>query len=115
MRLLVCGGRDYTNVGTVWATLNAIHAATPIRLVIHGAARGADTLAKKWALENHVMQTPVPADWDKHGKAAGAIRNQRMLDEYNPSHVLAFPGGRGTADMVRRARAAGLPVREIHA
>lgn len=46
-----------------------------------------------------------------NGKAAGPIRNQRMLDEGKPDLVVAFPGGRGTADMVRRAKAAGVPVR----
>jgi hypothetical protein len=50
------------------------------------------------------------ADWNTHGRAAGPIRNQRMLDEVKPELVVAFPGGRGTADMVRRAREAGVNV-----
>ena len=49
----------------------------------------------------------MPADWTKHGKAAGPIRNQKMLDEC-PDLVVAFPGGKGTADMVRRAMKAGI-------
>ena len=49
-----------------------------------------------------------PADWKVRGRAAGHIRNQQMLDEGRPHLVVAFPGGRGTADMVRRARAAGI-------
>lgn len=47
------------------------------------------------------------------GKAAGPIRNQRMLDDGKPDRVLAFPGGRGTANMVKLAKAAGVPVHEI--
>lgn len=53
------------------------------------------------------------ADWDKHGKAAGPIRNQQMLDEGKPDLVLAFAGGKGTDDMCRRARAAGVEVRRF--
>lgn len=52
------------------------------------------------------------ADWSKYGKAAGPMRNQKMLDEYKPDLVVALPGGRGTADMVSRARVAGVEVIE---
>jgi hypothetical protein len=48
------------------------------------------------------------ADWEKLGRSAGPIRNQAMLDEGRPDLVVAFPGHHGTADMVRRARAAGV-------
>jgi hypothetical protein len=51
------------------------------------------------------------AEWDKHGRAAGPIRNQQMLDDGKPDLVLAFAGGRGTDDMCRRAREAGIEVR----
>jgi hypothetical protein len=54
-----------------------------------------------------------PADWFSHGKAAGPIRNQEMLAMEAPALVVAFPGGRGTADMVRRARKAGVDVLEV--
>ena len=53
------------------------------------------------------------ADWAKHGRKAGPIRNQRMIDEGRPDLVVAFPGGTGTADMVERARVAGIRVIEI--
>jgi hypothetical protein len=84
-------------------------------LVIAGGARGADTLAVQ---EARARKPPIPvrvypADWRRHGKAAGPIRNQQMLDEGAPDLVLAFPGGGGTADMVRRARRAGLEVVRI--
>lgn len=52
--------------------------------------------------------TPVPADWSL-GKKAGPLRNQRMID-MKPDKLLRFPGGRGTADCERRARAAGIEV-----
>jgi DNA-binding MurR/RpiR family transcriptional regulator len=54
-----------------------------------------------------------PADWEAYGKAAGPIRNQRMLDEGKPDLVIAFsdlPTTSGTYDMIKRAKAAGIPV-----
>jgi len=56
---------------------------------------------------------PYKADWHLHGKAAGPKRNQRMLDHGRPKRVIAFPGGKGTADMVDRARVAGVDVIEV--
>jgi hypothetical protein len=111
MRLLVCGGRDYTDREFIFETLDQLHADREITTLIHGAARGADTLAGEWAIARSVEVTPYPADWRAHGNLAGPIRNRRMLHEGKPDRVLAFPGGVGTAHMVRIARAFGVPVR----
>lgn len=109
-RVLVCGGRDYTCREQLFAVLDRAHAANPVAVLIHGAARGADSLARDWALERGVPLMPFPADWEMHGKQAGPIRNKRMLTEGLPDIVIAFKGGRGTADMVRVARNAGVAV-----
>ena len=53
------------------------------------------------------------ADWEGLGRKAGPIRNQQMLDEGKPDLVVAFPGGRGTANMMRIAREAGIEVIEV--
>ena len=90
--------------------LAAIHGERPISLVIAGGARGADTLGAEWAKGQGIPCEVYMADWEGLGRKAGPIRNQRMLDEGKPDLVVAFPGGRGTADMVRRAHAAGLAV-----
>jgi hypothetical protein len=123
MRILVCGGQDFDNYALVSKTLHSLFPPStddistwlppPDTVIIHGAARGADTLADQWAVVNWVKIEEYPADWDKLGGAAGPIRNQRMLDEGKPDVVVAFPGGRGTADMVRRSRAAGVRVIEV--
>lgn len=110
MRLLVCGGRHYDDRATVYFTLDAIHKATPVSVVIHGSAPGADTLADSWAQERLIPCQRFPAAWTMLGRAAGPIRNARMLTEGKPDAVLAFPGNDGTADMVRKARSAGVPV-----
>jgi hypothetical protein len=114
-KVLVCGGRDYSDAKSLNMVLDAAHYANPIVMLIHGAARGADTLAEKWAEANGVTSNAYPADWKRDGKAAGPMRNQRMLDQCKPHIVIAFPGGKGTADMIRRAEAAGVPVVRVTA
>ena len=113
-RLLVCGGREFSDRDALFTALDRAHAKRPVSLLIHGAARGADTLAGEWAAARGIAVEVYPARWDVDGrKRAGPIRNQRMLDEGKPDACVAFPGGRGTADMVRRCREAGIPVWEI--
>lgn len=114
LRVLVCGGRDYTNYAAVARALDAVRAESPIDCIIHGNARGADTCAANWAYGRRdlgVRCFAVPAQWAKYGKRAGPIRNQQMLG-MGVDLVVAFPGGDGTRDMVRRARAAGVKVHE---
>lgn len=115
LRVLVCGGRDFADRRAVFGALEALNTERGIGCIIHGAARGADSLAGDWATANGVLAECHPADWEAHGKAAGPIRNASMLESSKPDLVVAFPGGRGTADMVARARAAGVEVIEIAA
>lgn len=112
MRVLVCGGRDFADIGLMNATLQRIDDQYGITTLIHGAAKGADTMAARWAVSRcEVIR--CPANWKRDGKMAGPIRNADMLRTHRPELVVAFPGGRGTADMVRRARAAGVRVIEV--
>ncbi|WP_338575813.1 DUF2493 domain-containing protein [Brevundimonas olei] len=113
LRVIVCGGRDYSNYEAVCEALDSIHVSgRGIHVIIHGNARGADTLAGRWAGERRVKCWPVPANWSRDGKRAGPLRNQRMIG-HQPDLVVAFPGGRGTADMVGRAEKAGVQVIQI--
>jgi predicted Rossmann-fold nucleotide-binding protein len=110
LRVLVCGGRRYRNSGAVWGKLNVLHATKGIAAIIQGGASGADMLAEKWAASNDIPCMTFKADWNEYGPAAGPIRNQAMLVRGKPDVVIAFPGGKGTADMVWQATAAGVPV-----
>ena len=111
MRVLVCGGRDFTAKQWMFQQLNACnHERGPFSVVIHGGARGADTLAGEWADAHGFPVRVYRADWKLNGKAAGPIRNKIMLDHGKPDLVIAFHGGRGTDDMIKRARAAGIDV-----
>ena len=109
MRLLITGGRDYMDFQALSETLDTLHAQTPVTLLIHGGARGADALSGAWAAFRDIPTRVFPADWATHGKAAGHIRNQQMLDQAHPDAYLDFPGGRGTQDMVARCRKQGVP------
>lgn len=84
-------------------------------LIIHGACSGADKIADTVAMTLRMPRKAYPARWDLHGKAAGPIRNQTMLDTEAPIDlVIAFDlGGRGTADMIRRAERSGVKVLRI--
>lgn len=108
MRVLVCGGRDFDNERWLHIALTELHRSEPFECVIEGGARGADTLAREWAEGMAIRVETYEADWMSNERAAGPIRNQRMLDEGRPDLVVAFPGGRGTADMVRRANKNGI-------
>lgn len=106
MRVLVCGGRAYYDKDRVLAVLNKLHSEAGIDLIIEGGANGADQLGNSWAMAHGV---PV----ETYHAFAGPMRNRQMLEEGRPDTVVAFPGGRGTADMVRKARKAGVTVVEI--
>lgn len=113
MRLLVFGGRDYTDDVRIFRELEAIHKATPITCLIHGACRGVDSLAADWAKANGIPDEPYRPDWQKHGTAAGPIRNQQMIDQGKPDRALEFPGGRGTRDMARKVTHHGIPLQTV--
>jgi hypothetical protein len=136
-RVLVCGGREFGQVpksvvlyeeivaamqiadaekALLRQSLDNLRRTINIECIIEGGARGADRLASKWAEKNGISNQTfyvTKEDWEKQGKAAGHLRNTKMLEEGKPSLVVAFPGGRGTKNMVEQAKAAGIPVFEV--
>jgi hypothetical protein len=113
VRLLVTGGRTYWDEEELYRILDEIAEDYPISVVIHGDAAGADTLAGSWAKDRGIPIIAVPADWQRLGRRAGPIRNRIMLEQCSPDLVVAFPGGRGTYDMVKIAKKVGIEVIEI--
>ena len=113
MRVLVCGGRDFHDKEFLFRTLDRFHNQYHFEVVIQGEAKGADLLAKEWAESRLVSCWCFPADWAKHGKRAGYLRNIEMLEKGQPDLVIAFPGGRGTDHMKSIARKAGVSVIEF--
>ena len=121
--VLISGSREFYGMTLMFEKLraltDAVWAETPERVIVivAGGAAGADFLAKVWALDHmkgdpRVRYLEFPAEWDRYGKAAGAIRNQAMLKHSQPAHALAFPvlPARGTLDMIARLKDAKVPL-----
>jgi YspA, cpYpsA-related SLOG family len=113
VRLLVCGGRAFMERERAFSILDTFHSLTPVGLLIEGGAKGADAIAREWAAHHGISCVTFKADWTKHGRSAGPIRNREMLELGKPSAAIAFPGGSGTADMVKLLRKANIPTNVI--
>jgi len=111
MKVLVCGSRHFQDYDLLKKTLDE-HEITEI---IHGGARGADTLSSNYSRGRNVPVRVWPANWEVYGRRAGPIRNSQMLKEGQPEYVIAFrgPESRGTQNMIDQATKAGIPVRII--
>lgn len=110
VRLLVCGDREWKDPEPIRELLLEVKP----EVLIEGECRGADLIARAEAEKLGILVLPFPAQWKRYGRAAGALRNQQMLDEGKPTMVVGFHDrigeSRGTRDMLRRARKKGLLV-----
>jgi hypothetical protein len=133
--VLVCGGRDfgdfegykehphhpnykkkYYEMRFIRDTLTVLRMDWPKEvLIIAGGAKGVDHVAIVWAEETNLDWKEYPANWNYLKNAAGPIRNKQMLVDGKPDLVVAFPGGPGTANMMKQARESKppVPVKEI--
>lgn len=119
MRVALVGSREFSD----WETFQTCVEDTltkwgvtdfkSIECVVSGGARGADTLAERWARENGIHLVVLKADWQGKGRAAGVLRNTDIVNLC--THLIAFPSpkGSGTQDSVRKAKAAGKVVVEF--
>ena len=108
MKLIIAGGRNYVLSDNDRRRLAHLHIELGFTEIVSGGAMGVDAAGEVFAVANNIPVRRFPADWDKHGKAAGPIRNRQMA-EYADAIAL-FPGGRGTASMMRAAERAGLKI-----
>jgi hypothetical protein len=112
MLILCCGGRDWANAAQIRAVLSEYQNRGEAVTILHGGCRGADSLAGEEAHDLGFGVLICEAAWHEHGKAAGPMRNRRMLDQ-KPDLVIAFGGGKGTADLVGEAKRRDIPVRAV--
>lgn len=115
MKILICGDRHWDNYDSVLNIVKRLIKKYGNDItIIEGGATGADTMAKKAAVQLEIKYKEYPANWELYGKKAGPIRNQQMLDEENPDIVIAFTPdinkSIGTRDMCSRAKKANKPV-----
>lgn len=112
-KVIVCGGRTFSDKELLFKALTQYKDSNiGMFFVIHGGASGADSLADQWARENGVPCAVLKAQWDKYGKKAGHIRNKWMA-LLKPNLVIAFPGGRGTENMIDTAKLYSIDVERI--
>lgn len=122
MRVLICGDRNWTDVRRIGNFLIELTRANTPQYrghditIIHGAARGADTIAGVLAEWMGLKVEAYPADWEQYKRAAGPIRNQQMLAS-GIDLCIAFhnyiENSKGTADMVHRCTLAGVETRVL--
>ena len=117
-RVGVTGGRDYADSIKVWDALtNVYEEFGPLTVVNGKCPTGADAHATLWVVwakaeGMNVEEDAYPAEWSRHGRAAGVIRNSEMVQS-GLDLLCAFPGGRGTNDMTTKARKADVVTRFI--
>jgi len=108
-RILICGDRNWTDYDAIDKFVKALPKGS---VIIQGMCRGADLMARKAALKYGFEVEDYPADWDKHGKAAGVIRNTQMLVDGKPDAVYAFhpdiTKSKGTRNMMWQAARQGI-------
>jgi hypothetical protein len=110
MRLIVCGGRSFTNFELLERELTLLNRNKPISVLIHGWIGPAASMVEHWARANDIPIVRYPPNWELHGKDAETLRNEFMLCDSRPGFVVAFPGGPDTSDLVRRALSRGVAV-----
>jgi hypothetical protein len=113
MRIAVTGGRRHTNFKKVVETLDELHSQNRITVLAHGDATGADTLCARWARVHGVSAHRYDAEWNKYRQGAGPKRNEKMLKDEKPDLLVAFPGGKGTANCIKIAESLGIQVMRV--
>lgn len=118
MRVMVTGSREWTDRETMHAALLDVDAEAGVHVLVHGDAQGADHMASWLAVHMGWAVVPLPALVEVYGDwpECGPLRNAALVST-RPDICLAFPTlkSRGTWDAVRKARAAGIPVRIVEA
>ena len=102
LKLIICGGRNYRLTEHDYNNLDLIHDQFKVVEVVSGGCAGADIYGEAWAREKGIPIRQFIPEWAKAGRKAGPLRNQEMA-EYADA-CIAFPGGKGTQDMINRFR-----------
>ena len=114
MKMAVVGSRSFDDQELLDRTLDEQCRAVHINTIVSGGARGADSLAEIWANRRGIQTQIFLPDWDRHGTAAGFIRNRLIVE--NCDEMIAFWDGesRGTLSSITWAKAANKNVLVVH-
>ena len=115
MKIIIAGTRTFNDKHLLFCQMDYLIAKFDLQYfeVISGTAEGADKLGEEWGKERHATITRFPADWNKHGKAAGPIRNAEMADVADICVVFWDGKSKGTKNMIETALSKGLMVKVI--
>lgn len=112
MRLAIVGSRDFVDHERFSRIVDKVRG--DITLIVSGGARGADTLAENYAKKKPIPYLIFPADWDKHGKKAGILRNQDIVDNADAMIAFLAPESKGTRDSIKKAQKKGITVHIVN-
>jgi len=108
MRVIICGSRGIVDPIVVEEAVR--ESEFEVTQVISGGATGPDSLGAQWALQNGIPVVTVLPDWKTHGKAAGPIRNSKMLEQADAVIAIWDGKSRGTMDTIHKADLKQLPI-----
>lgn len=115
MKLIIAGGRDFSSLNS-FGFIDYCITRSPfrgIKEIVSGCAEGIDAEGEHWASHRMVRVKKFPADWKKHGKKAGPLRNKKMA-EYADALLLIWDGeSKGSSSMRKEAKKAGIPIFEV--
>ena len=113
-RIVIAGCRNYTNYEEakkfILSCINE-YSKTASIVILSGTCKGADLLGEKFAKEQNLPIRYYPAEWKRFGKAAGPIRNKKMINDCHEVICFWDKKSYGTASLIRYAKAAKIPIR----
>jgi len=110
--LAVVGDRRFTDYALRCSVLDRVH--TPISIIVSGGARGADTLAERYADSHNIPMQIFHAKWNQYGRSAGPRRNTLIVESSDAMVAFLAPGSIGTRNSIAQAKERGIPVHIVH-
>ena len=106
MQLLIAGGRDFDDYELLCSVVDRYRGEHRVKRIVSGGAGGADRLGERYAKRHHLPILRIKPEWDRHGRAAGILRNQDLVDAAD--HVICFwdEKSKGTQDTIKKTRRA---------
>ena len=112
MKIAVIGSRNFTDQVVLENELNVIK--DKVELVISGGASGADTLAEKWAFDNNIPIEVIKPDWKTYGRAAGVVRNKKIIESCDYCYAFWDKKSKGTRFSINYCKKVYKPIKIIN-
>lgn len=103
-RMMITGSRKITDEDYIFECLNSIYKRRKFNLLIHGGARGVDTIAEKWAKKKGIPILKFTPDWSLYGISAAIRRNTVMADQCDFGVAIWDSSSKGTVDAMQKLK-----------